>query len=331
MTAWAGAAGWATETQRGDDGATYVSFAPTRRRAAPAPRRRPKVAHLEWLAPPMGTGHWIPELIEAAGCDAVCGKKGGATPVVHDLSLLSEADCILLAPCVAPGGTRRGRGVAAVESRGCVVSDRPALGAARRAATVPRALQTAAAHLVRTGGFSILRTASELAATGFLERSDWLALPAVRAGNVFVADGNYFFNRSSPRVVESAEIIAEAAHDDCLGAFGHHGANLVRLDELDAFAAAASAAADASKDARGTASHERFLDESSGATAATTAAAAPSEPIAYPTPEAVAAAQCGADAATAARAFVAAQVECLRGDSAAASFAGTRAAYARPG
>ena len=37
----------------------------------------------------------------------------------------------------------------------------------------------------------------------------WQSLPAVRAGNVHLADGNAYFNRSGPRVVHSAEIAAE--------------------------------------------------------------------------------------------------------------------------
>jgi len=37
-------------------------------------------------------------------------------------------------------------------------------------------------------------------------------LAAVRAGRVFVADGNQYFNRPGPRVVESLEILAELCH-----------------------------------------------------------------------------------------------------------------------
>ena len=36
------------------------------------------------------------------------------------------------------------------------------------------------------------------------------ALPAVRAGNVAVADGNRYFNRSSCGVLETAEMVAES-------------------------------------------------------------------------------------------------------------------------
>jgi iron complex transport system substrate-binding protein len=42
----------------------------------------------------------------------------------------------------------------------------------------------------------------------------WQALRAVREGRVYLADGNAFFNRPGPRLVESAEIIAEIFHGD---------------------------------------------------------------------------------------------------------------------
>jgi iron complex transport system substrate-binding protein len=42
----------------------------------------------------------------------------------------------------------------------------------------------------------------------------WRELSAVRHGRVFVADGNQYFNRPGPRVVESLEILAELIHPD---------------------------------------------------------------------------------------------------------------------
>jgi iron complex transport system substrate-binding protein len=47
-------------------------------------------------------------------------------------------------------------------------------------------------------------------------------LRAVREGRVFVADGNAFFNRPGPRLVESAEILAEILHPD-VRTYGHLG------------------------------------------------------------------------------------------------------------
>lgn len=48
----------------------------------------------------------------------------------------------------------------------------------------------------------------------------WLSLRAVRANSVFVTDGNQYFNRPGPRLVESAEILAEIFHPDVF-AFQH--------------------------------------------------------------------------------------------------------------
>src|SRR5262245_16861387 len=40
----------------------------------------------------------------------------------------------------------------------------------------------------------------------------WTALSAVRAGRVYFADGNAYFNRPGPRLADSAEILAEMLH-----------------------------------------------------------------------------------------------------------------------
>jgi iron complex transport system substrate-binding protein len=50
----------------------------------------------------------------------------------------------------------------------------------------------------------------------------WPLLTAVRKGRIFCADGNAFFNRPGPRLVETAEIIAEILHPDAVK-FGHEG------------------------------------------------------------------------------------------------------------
>ena len=76
-------------------------------------------------------------------------------------------------------------------------------------------------------GFDIPRSRRELSAlTG---RAEWMRLEAVQRGEVFVTDGNQFFNRPGPRLVESAEILAEILHPDAF-AFGHEGAGWERLD-----------------------------------------------------------------------------------------------------
>lgn len=69
-------------------------------------------------------------------------------------------------------------------------------------------------------GFGIERARQDLA---LLEaRPDWRALRAVRRGQVFLVDGNRFFNRPGPRLVESLEILAEILHPQ-LFSFGREG------------------------------------------------------------------------------------------------------------
>jgi iron complex transport system substrate-binding protein len=66
--------------------------------------------------------------------------------------------------------------------------------------------------LIAPCGFQIeqsLREMPEL--TG---RPGFADLPAVRAGRVTIADGNAFFNRPGPRLVESAEIAAVAIYPE---------------------------------------------------------------------------------------------------------------------
>ena len=55
------------------------------------------------------------------------------------------------------------------------------------------------------------------------KQAEWKDLRAVRSGRVAVTDGNQFFNRPGPRVVESAEILAEIFHPAEFN-FGHRGA-----------------------------------------------------------------------------------------------------------
>ena len=46
----------------------------------------------------------------------------------------------------------------------------------------------------------------------------WQEIPAVQDNRVYIADGNAYFNRPGPRIVESAEILAEILHPvECSG------------------------------------------------------------------------------------------------------------------
>jgi iron complex transport system substrate-binding protein len=46
------------------------------------------------------------------------------------------------------------------------------------------------------------------------QKPGWSELRAVRTSRVFFADGNRYFNRSGPSVVDSAEMLAEMLHPD---------------------------------------------------------------------------------------------------------------------
>lgn len=61
-------------------------------------------------------------------------------------------------------------------------------------------------------GFDLARTRAELCA--FDSRSEWPSLRAVRDKQVYVTDGNQFFNRPGPRLVESAQILGEILHPE---------------------------------------------------------------------------------------------------------------------
>lgn len=80
--------------------------------------------------------------------------------------------------------------------------------------------------LVLPCGFDIPRTRHELPALS--ERPEWRRLTAVRRGRVYLCDGNRYFNRSGPRLVESAEILAEILHPGRFD-FGHRGDGWIPL------------------------------------------------------------------------------------------------------
>jgi iron complex transport system substrate-binding protein len=75
-------------------------------------------------------------------------------------------------------------------------------------------------------GFDLKRTRQEMPA--LTRRPDWSELCAVRAGRVYLADGNQYFNRPGPRLLESLEILAEVLHPGTFS-FGHEGPGWQRL------------------------------------------------------------------------------------------------------
>ncbi|HEY9774143.1 MAG TPA: cobalamin-binding protein [Planktothrix sp.] len=80
--------------------------------------------------------------------------------------------------------------------------------------------------IVTPCGFDIKRTLEEM---HILQNNEnWPKLTAVKGNEVFVADGNQFFNRPGPRVVDSLEIMAEILYPDMFG-FGYEGTGWVQV------------------------------------------------------------------------------------------------------
>jgi iron complex transport system substrate-binding protein len=76
-------------------------------------------------------------------------------------------------------------------------------------------------------GFDIPRTRQEM--PPLVSDRRWNELRAVREGRVFLTDGNQFFNRPGPRLVESARILAEILHP-ALFENSHEGSGWIRFD-----------------------------------------------------------------------------------------------------
>ncbi len=74
--------------------------------------------------------------------------------------------------------------------------------------------------LVSPCGFDVPRTRSEMSA--LTAHMEWGDLAAVRQRRVYLGDGNAYFHRPGPRLVESLEILAEVLHPGAF-AFGHEG------------------------------------------------------------------------------------------------------------
>ena len=75
-------------------------------------------------------------------------------------------------------------------------------------------------------GFDIPRTRSELHL--LTDRPEWPGLRTAQTGRVYVVDGNQYFNRPGPRLVESLEILAEIMHPNAFR-FGHEGTGWDRV------------------------------------------------------------------------------------------------------
>lgn len=66
--------------------------------------------------------------------------------------------------------------------------------------------------IVAPCGFDIPRTRAEM--HWLTERPEWRLMRAARSGRVYLADGNQYFNRPGPRLVETLRIMAEILHPE---------------------------------------------------------------------------------------------------------------------
>jgi iron complex transport system substrate-binding protein len=107
--------------------------------AAVAGRRRPKVAVIEWVDPPFTAGHWIPDLVIAAGGRPVAARPGAQSVPTSWADIATAApDIVVVAPCGyhLPGVIEQARAAAqalpavpvwAIDADGIVVRPGPRL------------------------------------------------------------------------------------------------------------------------------------------------------------------------------------------------------------
>jgi iron complex transport system substrate-binding protein len=86
---------------------------------------RPRLAMLEWTDPPFSSGHWVPDLVTAAGAESVLGTSGRRSVQIEwDEVAAARPDIIVVAPCGfrLEGATRLAEEVVA---RGVLPADVP--------------------------------------------------------------------------------------------------------------------------------------------------------------------------------------------------------------
>jgi iron complex transport system substrate-binding protein len=63
-------------------------------------RRRPRVFLAEWLEPPFACGHWIPEMVSAAGGEEVMGRAAERSfPTTWEAVRAAAPELVIAAPC----------------------------------------------------------------------------------------------------------------------------------------------------------------------------------------------------------------------------------------
>jgi iron complex transport system substrate-binding protein len=86
--------------ERGRELAAALSEQVAEVRAAVAGLPRRRVFVCEWLDPPFAAGHWVPEMVDAAGGVEVLGRAGSPSfPTTWDEVAAAEPELIVVAPC----------------------------------------------------------------------------------------------------------------------------------------------------------------------------------------------------------------------------------------
>ena len=69
-------------------------------RDAVAGRPRPRIAVVEWTDPVFSSGHWVPDMVEAAGATSVLGTSGERSRQVEPTAVREAGpDVVVVAPC----------------------------------------------------------------------------------------------------------------------------------------------------------------------------------------------------------------------------------------
>ena len=70
------------------------------RSTASSPAGRPRVFVLEWVDPPFLGGHWVPDVVAAAGAEPVLTRPGAkSVPVTWDDIAAARPDHVIVSPC----------------------------------------------------------------------------------------------------------------------------------------------------------------------------------------------------------------------------------------
>ena len=75
-------------------------------------------------------------------------------------------------------------------------------------------------------GYNISKTIQEMKV--LTDHLEWDSLSAVKEGRVYLTDGNQYFNRPGPRIIDSLEILIEILHEGKFD-FSHHKSGSIKL------------------------------------------------------------------------------------------------------